>query len=315
MNDWLAGIFAAVMGLLSFGPAAPSGFTGYLEADYVYAAPVTGGTLDSIDVAEGDVIAKGATLFVLRRAQQEALVRAAEARVEAARATLDNLVTGSRRPEIEVIRANLSKAEADLVLAQSTYARSQKLFDAGTATQARLEQDRAALTSAQAQVAQLKAQVVVAELPARDAQQVAAEANLNAAVAEAEGAKLDLSDRTVLAPVAGVVDDVFFSAGEMVTAGAPVLSIRPAGEIKARFYVGEPERAKLAVGQTVSISCDSCATGVTGRISTIGAEPQTTPPVIYSREERGRLVYVAEAVLDEPGTLMPGQPVSVTALP
>ncbi|HTM78723.1 MAG TPA: HlyD family efflux transporter periplasmic adaptor subunit [Devosia sp.] len=315
MNEWVAGIFAALMGVLSFGAAAPDGFTGYLEADYVYTAPVSGGVLDSIAVAEGDSIAKGATLFVLRSAQQEALVRAADARVEATRATLDNLVTGSRSAEIDVIRANLSKAEADLALAQSTFTRSQKLFDAGSAPQAQLDQNRAALSSAQAQVAQLNAQVAVAELPARDAQQVAAEANLNAAVADAEGARLNLDDRTVLAPVAGVVDDVFFSAGEMVAPGAPVLSIRPEGEIKARFYVGEAERAKLAVGQRVSIACDSCADGVTGRISTIGAEPQTTPPVIYSRDQRARLVFVAEAVLDQAGTLMPGQPVTVKALP
>ncbi|MHA6689631.1 HlyD family secretion protein [Devosia sp. A449] len=315
MSDWLAGIFAVIMGVLSFGQSAPDGFTGYLEADYIYAAPAMGGRLETIAVSEGDTIAAAATLFVLQSAQQEAVVRAAEARVAAARATLDNLVTGSRSQEIDVIRANLAKAEADLTLAQSTLARSQKLFDAGSATEARLEQDRAALTSAQAQVSQLNAQVAVAELPARNAQQVAAEANLNAAVADAERAQLDLDDRMVTAPVAGVVDKVFFSTGEMVAAGAPVLSIRPDGAIKARFYVGEAERAGLAVGQRVSVSCDSCAAGVTGRISSIGAEPQTTPPVIYSRDERGRLVFVAEAVLDDAGTLMPGQPVTVKALP
>lgn len=315
MSDWLAGIFATIMGLLSLGQDAPSGFTGYLEADYVYAAPVSAGTLDSVAVAEGDSVAAGATLFVLRSAQQQALVRAADARVAAARATLDNLVTGSRRPEIEVIRANLAKAQADLVLARSTAERSEKLLATGSATQARVEQDRAALASAEAQVAQLNAQVTVAELPARDAQQVAAEANLDAAVADAERAQLDLADRTVTAPVAGVVDDVFFSAGEMVAAGAPVLSIRPEGQIKARFYVNEAARAGLSVGQRVQVACDSCADGVTATISTIAAEPQTTPPVIYSREERSRLVYVAEAVLDAAGGLMPGQPVTVTPLP
>ena len=315
MNEWLAGIFAAIMALLPLGQDVPAGFTGYLEADYVYAAPLTPGTLDSVAVAEGDSVAAGATLFVLRSAQQEALVRAADARVAAAQATLDNLVTGSRRQEIDVIRANLVKAEADLALARSTAERSEKLFATGSATQARVEQDRANLASAVAQVAQLNAQVEVAELPARDAQQVAAEANLNAAVADAERARLDLADRTVTAPVGGVVDNVFFSTGEMVGAGAPVVSIRPDGEIKARFYVGEAERAGLAVGQRVSVACDSCASGITARITTIGAEPRTTPPVIYSRDERARLVFVAEAVLDDAGSLMPGQPVTVTLLP
>lgn len=315
MSEWVTGLLAAIMGIISFGPAAPSGFTGYLEADYVYVSAISGGVIDTLGVVEGDKVTTGTILFKLDSAKQQALMRAANARVAAARANLENLVTGSRSAEIDVIRANLAKAKADLTLAQSSFARSQKLYDAGTATQVRVEQDRASLASAKAQVAQLQAQVHVAELPARDAQQVAAEAERNAAVAQAESVRLDLNDRTIKAPVAGVVDAVFFNAGEVVTAGAPVVSIRPQGEIKARFYVGEAARAKLAVGQSVHITCDNCATGVTGHISTIGAEPQTTPPVIYSRAERDRLVYVAEAVLDEAGTLMPGQPVTVTALP
>ncbi|KKB85036.1 hypothetical protein VW29_07690 [Devosia limi DSM 17137] len=314
MNEFLAGILAAIMSLLP-GHDAPAGFTGYLEADYVYAAPVAGGTLSQLPVAEGGTVAIGDVLFGLSRAQQAAQVAAAEARVVAAQATLDNLVTGSREPEIEVIRATLTKAESDLALARSTLERTQKLYAGGTATRAQLEQNQAQLASAEAQVAQLKAQVQVAELPARNAQQVAAEANLTAAIADAEGARINLDDRTVTAPVAGVIDSIFYKVGEMVPAGSPVLSIRPDGQIKARFYVGEAARSQLGIGQAVRVACDGCAADMTARISKLAAEPQTTPPVIYSRDERARLVFLAEAVLDAPGGLLPGQPVTVTLLP
>jgi HlyD family secretion protein len=311
MNEFLAWALAAIMSILPGGAAEDGGFVGYLEADYVYAAPVSPGRITSVVVAEGQAVVAGDLLFTLDGAQQQALLEGAQARVEAARAALENLETGSRAEEINVIRANLSKAQADLALAQSNLVRSEKLLEAGAVASVRVEQDRAALASAQAQVAQLTAQVNVAELPARDAQQVAAEANLAAAEADAERAALDLEDRQTRAPVGGTVDRLFYAPGEIATAGAPVVAILPAGALKATFFVPEAERSALAIGQVVRVSCDGCAV-MTGTITRLASEPQTTPPVIYSREERDRLVYLVTAELDAPGTLQPGQPVTVT---
>jgi HlyD family secretion protein len=311
MNEFLAGLLAAIMSILPGGVAEDGGYAGYLEADYVYAAPVSPGRIASIAVAEGQAVAAGDLLFTLDGAQQQALLTAAEARVEAARATLENLETGSRAEEIDVIRANLSKAEADLALAQANLARGEKLLEAGTVASVRVEQDRAALASAQAGVAQLTAQVNVAELPARDAQQVAAEANLAAAEADAERTALDVEDRRTRAPVGGTVDRLFYAMGEIATAGAPVVAILPAGALKATFFVPESERSALAIGQTVSVSCDGCAV-MAAIVTRLASEPQTTPPVIYSREERDRLVYLVEAQIAVPGALRPGQPVTVT---
>ena len=311
MNEFFAGVLAAIMSILPGGAAEDAGYAGYLEADYVYAAPVSAGRITGIAVAEGQAIGAGDLLFTLESGQQQALLDAAQARMEAARATLENLETGSRTEEIDVIRANLSKAQADLALAQSNLVRSEKLLAAGTVASVRVEQDRAALASAQAQVAQLTAQVNVAELPARDAQQVAAEANLAAAEADAGRAALDLADRETRAPVGGTVDRLFYATGEIAMAGAPVVAILPEVALKATIFVPEAERAVLAVGQSVSVSCDGCET-MTATVTRLASEPQTTPPVIYSREERGRLVYLVEARLDASGTLRPGQPVTVT---
>ena len=311
MNEFLAGLLATVMSFLPGGTAEEAGYAGYLEADYVYAAPLSAGRIADIAVIEGQTVGAEDLLFSLEGGQQQALLDAAQARVEAARATLENLETGSRAEEIDVIRANLSKAEADLALAQSNLSRSEKLLAAGTVASVRVEQDRAALASAQAQVAQLTAQVNVAELPARDAQQVAAEANLAAAEADAERAALDVADRETRAPIGGTVDRLFYAKGEIAMAGAPVVAILPEGALEARFFVPEAERAALKVGQAVTVGCDGCA-AMTATVTRLASEPQTTPPVIYSREERGRLVYLVEALLDAPGGLQPGQPVTVT---
>ncbi|MGV8955378.1 MAG: HlyD family secretion protein [Cypionkella sp.] len=309
MNEFLGGLLAALLSLLPGGTPEP-GYVGYLEADYVYLAPVGTGRILDIAVAEGDAVRAGQLLFTLDDRQQQALLAAAEARVAAARATLDNLETGSRSQEVDVIRAALSKAQSDLSLAQSTLARSEKLLAAGAVPAVRVEQDRAARAAAQAQVDQLTAQVGVAELPARSSQQVAAEANLAAAEADARRAALDLGDRQTTAPVDGVVDRLFFTTGEMAGA-TPVLSLLPAGALKAYFFVPETDRAALQRGDSVSVGCDGC-TAMTATITALAAEPQTTPPVIYSRQERGRLVYLVEAELAAPGTLQPGQPVTVS---
>jgi HlyD family secretion protein len=47
------------------------------------------------------------------------------------------------------------------------------------------------------------------------------------------------------------------------------------------------------------------------RVSFISAQAEFTPPVIYSQEERARLVFRVEARPEEPKDLRVGQPVSV----
>ena len=316
MNDVLA-LFTGLIALVvpGFGTVPNPVYTGYLEADYIYAAPATPGTIHILAVAAGQRVRKGDLLFVLNGRQQEAILRAAEARVAAARATWQNLETGSRVEEVDVIRASLSKAEADLTLAEVTLERSRKLFEVGSVPAAKVDTDAAMLASASAQVNQLKAQLAVAELPARDAQQLAAEAQLLAAEADADKARSDLDDRTVFASADGQVEKLYFTEGEMAAAGVPVLSLLPVDALRVKFYVGEADRARFALGDALDVQCDGCPTGLHATLTQLASDPQFTAPIIYSRDERGRLVYLAEATLDFPGGLLPGQPVTVTRLP
>jgi HlyD family secretion protein len=309
MFAWLVGLLAFVPG---FGaPAAPQ-FTGYVEARYVYVAPASAGSIDKFDVAEGQEVTAGEPLFVQNTAQFEALVAAANAQVEAARATWQNLLTGGRPEELAAAQAVINKAQSDLTLAQATLVRAQKLFTSNTITQAQLDQDTEAVAAAQAALAQAVAQKGVTALPARQEQQKAARANLAAAIAAAAKARADLDDRTATAPVSGRVERIFYDAGEMASAGAPVVSILPAGAMKVEFYVAEPDRMKLAMGQQVEVACDGCGKGMTARISFMASDPQYTSPLIYSRDVRATLVYLAEATIDNPANILPGQPVTVS---
>jgi HlyD family secretion protein len=67
----------------------------------------------------------------------------------------------------------------------------------------------------------------------------------------------------------------------------------------------------LRIGDRVLVGCDGCRTDLTARISFISAQAEFTPPVIYSLEERARLVFRLEAVPERPEDLKIGQPASV----
>lgn len=309
LPDWLVAIIAAFIPAL--GEQNSNGFNGYVEADYVYVAPSDPGRITSISVEEGERVFEGQQVLTLESTRQRAALRAAEARAHLAEANLENLQTGSREQEIAVIRAELARAEAEQELAAGNLARTERLLDRGSIPVAQADADRAALASARASVAELQAQLKVAELPARDAQQIAAEAALDAARAEAEAARSALDDRVLLSPVTGHVDSIYFEAGEVAGAGVPVLSILPDGSLLGIFFIPEPRRAEIAIGDTLLVTCDSCEDGIFATVSRLASAPQYTPPIIFSRNERSRLVFRAEAQIEADANLLPGQPITM----
>lgn len=313
LPDWLVALVAIVFP--SFAEPPGTVFNGYVEADYVYVAPSNPGRIQSISVEEGERVFEGQQVFTLESTQQRAALNAAEARVHVAEANLENLQTGSREQEIAVIRAEVARAEAEEKLAATNLERSERLFDLGNAPEAQVDADRAALASARAQVAQLRAQLEVAELPARDAQRIAAKASLDAARAEAEAARTAFEDRITLAPASGSVEKVYFEEGEVAGAGTPVFSILPDDSLRAIFFVPEPNRADIHIGDKLALVCDACREGIEATVIRLASSPQYTPPIIYSQDERNRLVFRAEARIDDGSDLLPGQPISLALSP
>jgi len=310
---WLTTTFAALLTAIvpGYGDNPTPVYNGYVEADYSYVAPSVTGRIRTLSVAEGDEITVGAFLFDMDASQQRAALRAANARVAQAEANLRNLETGSREAEIAVIHASLAEARAARALAETTLARTENLATRGIVTQAKVDTDRSTLEQAAAHVAQLEAQLEVAELPARDEQVIGAQATLDAARADAEVAAAQLDDMRTTAPITGRIEKVYFTVGEVASAGTPVVSILPPGVLKVLFYIPETVRATFDIGDRLVLSCDSCRDGIEATITRMASDPQYTPPIIYSRDERHRMVFRVEATLP-PGTgLLPGQPVTM----
>ena len=170
----------------------------------------------------------------------------------------------------------------------------------------------AALQTANAQVVTARRQRDAAALGAREGQVQAADSRVAQAQAGLSAADARLSDLAPVAPSAGRVEDVFFQPGEWSIANQPILALLPDDRIKLRFFVPEQSLAAYRVGSMVSFACDGCAKGLSAKITFISPRPEFTPPIIYSREARDRLVYRVEA--RPSARLNPGQPVDVTPL-
>jgi len=143
----------------------------------------------------------------------------------------------------------------------------------------------------------------------------AAVADLRVAEAKVNTSQTRLARRNGFAPIAGAVQQIYFREGETVGAQRPVLSIMPPGNMKIRFYVPEEGLPTFALGEDVRVSCDGCASDLAAKIYFISTTAEYTPPVIYSLEERVKLVYLIQARPNKPDKLRVGQPITVTPIP
>src|SRR5690606_34610276 len=111
---------------------------------------------------------------------------------------------------------------------------------------------------------------------------------------------------------AGVVEETFFEPGEMVAAGQPIASLLPDANKKVRFFIPEPMLATARIGDRVEIACDNCPEGLAAEITFISTEAEFTPPVIYSKDNREKLVFRADArPLGDASGLKVGQPLDI----
>ena len=281
--------FGVALALAACGAPVRDTLQGYAEADYIYVSAQDPGVVESLAVAEGANVARGEALFTLNQDRARANLQSAEAQAQADRA--------------RVAGEALAAARADARLAAQTLERTRAMLARGFVSRARVDQDLAARDAANARVRQAAAE------------QAAAARDINAASARAGLARTQLSDRSVAAPAAGRVERIFRRPGEYVQPGEPVLTLLPPANIKLRFFAPEEMLARLSLGQTVHVSCDNCPDGLTARISFIASEPQFTPPVIYSTEERAKLVFLIEARPNRPEALRPGQPLDIRLAP
>jgi len=252
-------------------------------------------------------------LFVLEQENEIAARDEAMRRYERAKFQLNNIKVGKRPEEIEVIQDMLVQAEADQEFARLFWERQKKLVTTNATSLENLDRAKSAYDRGQARVEELKDQLKVAHLPSREMEIKAAEKEVEATLAVVRQAQWRLDQKFIKSPVKGFVFDTLYVLGEWIQAGSPVVVILPPGNIKVRFFVPEYQLGRFKIGQSVMIKCDGQEKEIPAVLSYISPAAEYTPPVIYSREWRSKLMYMLEArPIQDFETLHPGQPVDVT---
>ena len=299
--------------LAGCGPKPNPPLQGYVEGEYVRVAAPFAGTLVRLAVQRGAEVAPGAPLFALEAESEDAARREAEERLRRAEAQAEDLRKGRRPSEIEAVHAQLAQAEAASVYSQKELARQEDLLDKGFVSRAKVDEARAARDRDRSRVAELQADLTTARSGSRPDEIRAAQAEAQAAKAALAQADWRLRQKTVASTVGGTVTDTLFVPGEWVPAGTAVVSVLPPANVKVRFFVPEAKLGALRPGQTIEVGCNGCGAPIAARISFIAPQAEYTPPVIYSQDNRAKLVFLVEARPAEADAtkLHPGQPVDV----
>ncbi|MEW6124232.1 MAG: HlyD family efflux transporter periplasmic adaptor subunit [Pseudomonadota bacterium] len=306
----LPGLAAAL--LLAACDRTPEGeFTGYVEGDLLFIGPQEAGRVTGLPVAEGSNVTSGAELARLEDDVQKADLAAAEAALAEAKARLDKARAAQQRPEeVAILEAGERRASTALDLSRIELERQKSLVPKGASSQANLDTAQHQYDQNRASLDEIRRQIDVARIAARDEDIAAAQAALDQARASRDAAQVRLDRRRLATPEAGRVQTLYYRVGELVPEGRPVVSVLPPGLVKVVFFVPEALVPKVAPGTALAVSCDGCPP-LSARVTYVADAAEYTPPVIYSREERAKLVYRVEAKPDAPADARPGQPVTV----
>ncbi len=312
---WTAALTAA---LLAGGcrPPPVESYQGYFEGDFVQVAAPLGGRLEHLAVAKGTRVAAGDSLFVLEHASEAASRSEAAGRLDQARARVADLGRGQRPSELATLEARLAQARAVAELSASELKRTESLFAGAVATASDLDRARLTHDRNRSAVDELTALLATARLGGRADVVAAAEAEVAAAGAALARADWAVAQKSPVAPADALVFDTLYREGEYIPAGGPVVTLLPPANLKVRFFVPEADLAALRTGQEIGVAITGRSEPVPGRITFLSPRPEFTPPVLYNRENRAKLVYRIEAQFapELARDLHPGQPVDVTVL-
>lgn len=289
-------------------------YQGYVEGQYTYLASVNTGRLQKLYVVRGQRVTKGQPLFALEPEPQIYELNRAQANLQSEQAKLNDYLTGQRSTVLAGIIAQREQAQADLDLATANFNRNKQLFEKGVISRAAYDDSLAQVKTNQQRVNQFEQNLKEAEQGERQYRIIQQSDTVKSNQSSVNESKWQVDQKALVAPEGGLIFDTYYNEGELIPSNQPVLSLLAPRFIYVIFYIPETLRARLRINDTISFTCDSCNKNFTGIINYISPQAEYTPPVIYSRESRYKLVYRVRAklALETALHVNPGQPVDVT---
>jgi len=286
---------------------------GYVEGEFVYISSPLAGKVAKLTVQRGAQVQKGDVLFELENTVEKATRDEAMHRIQQAKATLEDAKKGKRPTEIESLQAQLRQANELVALSEIELSRQEKLTKTGAVSVETIDRARSTNVQNHQRVEQLEADLKTAALGLRSDAVSALESEVKVREAALVKAEWDLSQKQQSAPQAGIVNDTLYREGEAIPASRPVVVLLPPANVKVRAFVPQTKLASLHVGDLAKVRIDGAGDFVAGKVSFIAPQAEYTPPVIYSQENRSKLVFMIEIKFadDIAARLHPGQPVDV----
>ena len=291
-----------------FHGVEPDG-SGTIECTQVRVAPQVGGRLLRLPSQEGAFVKRGDLAaqvdpadYLLRRDEIHALLAQAEAQLDLVRA-------GSRAEDVQRARDQVREAQVTATAAVADLRRTQALRAKDSATAKQLDDaqalaDRNAATQAAAEQnrARLEAGSRKEEIRLAEAQVGVVRARL----AEADKA---VQDCTLLSPADGCVTTRSHEEGDLVAAGATLVTLSRLDEVWLSIYVPETRLGRVKLGQTAQVAIDGTTNRFAGRVTFISPEAEFMPKDVQTSEQRAKLVYRVKVTLPNPdGVFKPGMP-------
>lgn len=296
-------------------PAPTDHYQGYVEGEFVFVSSPVGGTVERLAVREGDAVENGQLLFELEDEPQSLQVVEIEQRIAQARARHKDLKKGARHSELAAIDAHAEAARSALEGARRNLARRDAAVQGNSPAVSEEEVDRARteMQLRAAEVASLVAERETLVLGAREDALYAAALEVAALEASLEEVRWQLDEKLVRASAAGTVHETLYRPGEFVPAGRPLLSMLPPENLRLRFFVPQSVLPLISHGDSVRVRIDGIDGDLQARVSFVSSRVEFTPPVIYSKQSREKLVVLIEATPtpEDAQRLRPGQPIEV----
>ncbi|WP_138466991.1 HlyD family efflux transporter periplasmic adaptor subunit [Poseidonocella sp. HB161398] len=273
------------------------------------------GRITELGAEEGDAVSRGQVIGKLDTTTLELQARQAEAQVEAARQTLNQLRNGTRPEEIAQARAQLASAEATAERAKQDLARARSLLTSASAAVSgqAVDHAQAEFDVANASVDEARAALELAEAGPREEEIASAEADLAAAEAALALLRHQIDQGTLRAPIDAVVRSRLLEPGDQASASIPVFALAVTDPKWIRLYASETDLGRIRPGQAAEVSTDSHPGEVVeGKVGYISSVAEFTPKSVQTEELRTSLVYEVRVTVDDTeNRLRLGQPVTV----
>jgi len=292
----IAGVFAWLV--LRGGDDDDAAYTGTIEARDARVGSLVGGRVVEVRVEEGDSVQAGQTLVRLDGELLAAQVEGQRSRVAQAKASLDRVVSGPRREQIERARIEWERAEKERKRQEALMAKDL------TAAEAYDNAAAAAQTAFQTYEELRKGNRSEDE---RQARGVYEEAQNALVYLERQLAEMD-----VRSPTNGVVQTMDLRPGDILLPNQGAVSILDPNELWVRVFVPETRLGSVRVGQRASVFIDTFpARAFPAHVASIGSRAEYTPRNVQTAEQREDLVFAVKLDVDPSPELKAGMTATV----